>query len=37
LSLVKAFVEAHHGEVSVESTPGNGSEFVVSIPADLRI
>jgi signal transduction histidine kinase len=32
LSLVKAFVEAHHGEVSVQSTPGGGSEFVVSIP-----
>jgi signal transduction histidine kinase len=32
LSLVRAFVEAHHGEVSVHSTPGKGSEFVVSIP-----
>ncbi len=32
LSLVKAIVEAHHGEVSVQSQPGAGSEFVVRIP-----
>jgi len=32
LSLVKAYVEAHHGDVSVESTPGNGSVVTVRIP-----
>jgi signal transduction histidine kinase len=32
LSLVKAIVEAHHGEVSVRSQPGQGSEFTVIIP-----
>jgi signal transduction histidine kinase len=32
LSLVKAFVEAHNGDVSVQSTSGQGSEFIVSIP-----
>jgi len=32
LSLVKAIVEAHHGTVSVRSTPGLGSEFTVTIP-----
>ncbi|HUD46992.1 MAG TPA: HAMP domain-containing sensor histidine kinase [Candidatus Baltobacteraceae bacterium] len=32
LSLVKAIVEAHHGTVSVQSQPGEGSEFTVSIP-----
>jgi signal transduction histidine kinase len=32
LSLVKAVVEAHHGEVSVTSQPGQGSEFVVRLP-----
>ncbi|MGA2751646.1 MAG: HAMP domain-containing sensor histidine kinase [Verrucomicrobiota bacterium] len=32
LSLVKAIVEAHHGEVSVQSQPGEGSEFIVNIP-----
>ncbi len=32
LSLVKAIVEAHHGEVSVRSQPGEGSEFVVALP-----
>jgi signal transduction histidine kinase len=32
LSLVRAFVEAHHGEVSVESAPGSGSTFTVTLP-----
>ena len=32
LSLVKAIVEAHHGEVLVQSRPGEGSEFIVHIP-----
>jgi signal transduction histidine kinase len=32
LSLVKAIVEAHHGAVSVQSQPGEGSEFIVNIP-----
>jgi signal transduction histidine kinase len=32
LSLVKAIVGAHHGEVSVRSQPGQGSEFVVTLP-----
>jgi signal transduction histidine kinase len=31
LSLVKAIVEAHHGEVSVKSQPGEGSEFTVAM------
>jgi signal transduction histidine kinase len=31
LSLVKAIVEAHQGEVSVQSQPGGGSEFTVTI------
>jgi signal transduction histidine kinase len=32
LSLVKAFVEAHNGDVSVQSKPGHGSEFIISVP-----
>lgn len=32
LSLVKAFVELHGGEISLDSEIGKGSEFVVTIP-----
>jgi|HubBroStandDraft_1064217.scaffolds.fasta_scaffold02624_10 signal transduction histidine kinase len=32
LSLVKAIVEAHQGEVSVRSEPGHGSAFTVTLP-----
>lgn len=32
LSLVKHIVEAHRGAVSVESEPGYGSTFVISLP-----
>ena len=33
LSLVKRLTEMHEGTVSVTSTPGQGSEFVVKLPA----
>ena len=33
LSLVKAIVEAHGGAASVDSQPGRGSTFTVSLPA----
>jgi two-component system phosphate regulon sensor histidine kinase PhoR len=33
LSIVKHICEAHGGEVRVESAPGKGSTFVVSLPA----
>jgi len=33
LSLVKAIVQAHGGEVSVESQPGAGSTFVLRLPS----
>lgn len=32
LALVKAYVDLHHGSVSVQSTPGKGTAFTVSIP-----
>lgn len=32
LSLVKAFVEAHAGNISVQSSPGQGAEFIVELP-----
>ena len=34
LSLVKAIVEAHHGEVSVHSAIGKGSTFTVALPVE---
>jgi signal transduction histidine kinase len=36
LSLVKAVVEAHGGQVTVQSAEGSGSEFTVSLPADPK-
>lgn len=33
LSIVKALVEAHHGEIHVISKPGEGSRFILSFPA----
>ena len=33
LAIVQAIVENHHGSVEVESTPGQGSTFRVSLPA----
>jgi signal transduction histidine kinase len=37
LSLVKAVVEAHGGQVMVESGPGPGSEFTVRLPIGTQI
>lgn len=36
LALVKRFVEMHHGTIRVESTPGAGSTFIVSVPCRFR-
>jgi len=32
LSIVKEIIEAHNGEISVKSSPGQGSEFTIKIP-----
>jgi signal transduction histidine kinase len=33
LPIAKAIVEAHHGTLAVESVPGAGCTFVVTLPA----
>lgn len=35
LSLVKNLVELHHGRIEVQSSPGKGSTFTVSLPQDV--
>lgn len=35
LSLVKSLVEMHHGKISVNSTYGKGTEFIIELPVKL--
>lgn len=37
LSIAKGFVEANGGTITVESLPGQGSSFVVSLPIELPV
>ncbi|MBP5305087.1 MAG: ATP-binding protein, partial [Lachnospiraceae bacterium] len=32
LSITKAIVKAHNGNIYCESTPGEGSRFIVNLP-----
>lgn len=36
LTIVKKIIEAHRGTVSLESTPGEGSTFQVTLPVDTK-
>lgn len=37
LSIVRKLVEAHHGEIWVDSTPGKGTSFSFTIPLDQEV
>lgn len=37
LALVQSLVTMHHGRVEVHSSPGQGSEFIVTLPLDLTL
>lgn len=37
LSLVKCLVEKHHGSISVNSKPDEGTEFCVKLPSNLQV
>lgn len=34
LSVVRRIVELHYGEIKVESTPGEGTRFIITLPAE---
>jgi signal transduction histidine kinase len=36
LSLVRHIVQAHGGEVSVDSAPGQGSKFIIALPVNAE-
>lgn len=35
LSIVKSVVDAHSGKIEIESSPGEGASFIISLPAGL--
>jgi len=37
LSLVRHIVQAHGGEVAVESEPGQGSKFIITLPVQTEV
>jgi two-component system sensor histidine kinase BaeS len=37
LSIAKDLVEAHHGQLELASTPGEGSQFTIYLPKDFKI
>lgn len=36
LTIVKKIIEAHRGTISLDSTPGKGSTFHVTLPIDIK-
>jgi two-component system clock-associated histidine kinase SasA len=36
LAIARDIVQAHHGQIWVESSPGQGAEFCISLPLTLE-
>ena len=36
LLLCKEFIEKHNGTIRVESEPGKGSDFIITLPVQLE-
>lgn len=36
LSIVKGFIAAHHGTITVENMPGNAAHFTIKIPSEMN-
>jgi signal transduction histidine kinase len=37
LSIVKHIIDAHHGELKIDSSVGEGSSFIISLPKDHSV
>jgi signal transduction histidine kinase len=37
LALTRKIVEAHGGQLELDSAPGNGTQFVVTLPRRVRV
>ena len=37
LAITKAIAEAHGGDVTIDSRPGSGARFTISVPADAQV